>query len=190
LEQDEMTEEVVVSIIFDCIEHSLAALQTDYIDLYQVHMYDPTTPIRETLFALNDLIRSGKVRYIGCSNWASWQLNEAAHLASQHHLESFISLQQQYSLLCRNVEWDQVDVCIKDGVGILPWSPLAGGWLTGKIKRGQSSADSGSRIDWAEGLGWAATSFKDIDAKQQTYKVLDALEEVKKETNQPIARLH
>jgi aryl-alcohol dehydrogenase-like predicted oxidoreductase len=132
--------------IFDAVEASLSRLQTNYIDLYQVHAPDEATPLRETMRALNDLVRQGKVHYIGCSNFTSWQIQKANDIAEKENLEKFVTLQQQYSLLCRNVEWDTVDVCRHEGLGILPWSPLAGGWLSGKYDRSMEKPDEGSRL--------------------------------------------
>lgn len=131
--------------IIDAVEASLARLQTDYIDLYQIHGPDERTPLRETMRALNDLVRQGKVHYIGCSNFTSWQIQKANDIAEREHLEKFVTLQQQYSLLCRNVEWDTVEVCRQEGLGILPWSPLAGGWLSGKYDRSTDKPEENSR---------------------------------------------
>lgn len=133
--------------IFDAVETSLKNLQTSYIDLYQIHAPDENTPLRETMRALNDLVRQGKVNYIGCSNFTSWQIQKANDIAQEENLEKFVTLQQQYSLLCRNVEWDTVEVCRHEGIGILPWSPLAGGWLSGKYDRSTEAPEDGSRFD-------------------------------------------
>lgn len=133
--------------IFDAVEASLKRLQTNYIDLYQIHSPDEVTPLRETMRALNDLVRQGKVHYIGCSNFTSWQIQKANDIAEKENLEKFVTLQQQYSLLCRNVEWDTVDVCRNEGLGILPWSPLAGGWLSGKYDRSTEKPDEDSRFE-------------------------------------------
>ncbi|CAF0852002.1 unnamed protein product [Didymodactylos carnosus] len=172
--------------IMDSVETSLKKLQTKYIDLYQIHMPDKTTTIRETLHALNDLIRQGKVHYIGCSNFNSWQIQKAADIANSEHLNGFITLQQQYSLLCRNLEWDQLDVCQNEGLGILPWSPLAGGWLSGKFNRSNQKPDADSRVEWAEKIGWTETSWstKDVD---QTWNIIDELRAISKELNVSVA---
>lgn len=131
--------------IFDALEESLKKLQTTYVDLYQIHLPDRLTPLRETLHALNDLVRQGKIHYIGCSNFSSWQIQKAVDLSDREHLQRFVTLQQQYSLLCRNVEWDTTDVCHQEGLGILPWSPLAGGWLSGKYDRSMDKPEENSR---------------------------------------------
>jgi aryl-alcohol dehydrogenase-like predicted oxidoreductase len=131
--------------IYDAVEASLKKLQTSYIDLYQIHAPDDATSLRETMRAFNDLVRQGKVHYIGCSNFTSWQIQKANDIAEKENLEKFVTLQQQYSLVCRNVEWDTVDVCRNEGLGILPWSPLAGGWLAGKYDRSTDKPQEGSR---------------------------------------------
>lgn len=123
--------------IMKAVEASLRRLGTDYIDLYQMHVADPSTPIEETLRALDDLVRSGKVRYIGCSNYAAWQLCEALWTSRVVRLESFVTVQARYNLLDRRIEPELVPICQKYGVGIIPWGPLAGGFLTGKYRRGE-----------------------------------------------------
>ena len=123
-----------------CAEASLARLGTDYIDLYQIHKPDPATPIVETLGALNDLVTEGKVRFIGCSNFSGAQLTEAIAIARREGYPSFVTAQNQYSLIHRDIEPDLMPVCEAHGVGILPFYPLASGLLTGKYKRGQVPA--------------------------------------------------
>jgi aryl-alcohol dehydrogenase-like predicted oxidoreductase len=124
------------------VEGSLARLQTDYIDLYQVHRWDPVTPVEETLRALDDLVRAGKVRYIGCSNFTGWQIVESAWTARVNHLTPFVSAQPEYSLVVRDIEAEVLPACEKYGLGILPYYPLAHGFLTGKYKRGEPPAAS------------------------------------------------
>jgi aryl-alcohol dehydrogenase-like predicted oxidoreductase len=123
--------------ILDAVDASLRRLGTDYIDLYQVHAYDPTTPLDETLRALDDCVRSGKVRYVGCSNYSAWQLMKATALARELGTARYDCLQPQYSLACRFIEREHLPLCQEEGIGVIPWSPLAGGLLTGKIRRGQ-----------------------------------------------------
>jgi len=130
--------------ILDAIEASLRRLGTDYIDVYQVHAYDPTTPLDETLGALDDCVRSGKVRYAGCSNYSAWQLMKANALARELGTARFDCLQPQYSLICRFIEREHLPLCIEEGIGVIPWSPLAGGLLTGKMGKGQEPPE-GSR---------------------------------------------
>jgi aryl-alcohol dehydrogenase-like predicted oxidoreductase len=119
------------------VERSLRRLQTDYIDLYQLHTPDPLTPIEETLSALDDLVREGKVRYIGNSNFSGWQIADADWTARLNHGERFVSAQNQYSLLERDIERDVTPACERFGLGILPFFPLASGLLTGKYRRGE-----------------------------------------------------
>ena len=126
------------------VERSLRRLQTEWIDLYQIHAYDPRTPLDETLSTLDDLVREGKVRYIGASNYAGWQLAKALGLSALHGWERFVALQQQYSLLAREIEREQLPLCREEGVGVLVFSPLAGGLLTGKY-RASPEAPEGTR---------------------------------------------
>ncbi len=118
-------------------EASLKRLNTDYLDLYQYHFPDPTTPIEETLRALDDLVKSGKVRYIGCTNFAGWQISEAQWTSRVNHLHSFVTVQAKYNLLERQIEQEIVPCCKIHGLGLIPWGPLAGGFLTGKYRRGE-----------------------------------------------------
>ena len=132
-------------------EASLRRLGTDYIDLYQVHEWDGQTPLEETLTALDDLVRSGKVRYVGCSNYAAWQLMKALGIADARGLERFASTQVYYSLQNRDIETEIVPAVLDQGVGILVWSPLAGGLLSGKYRRGvQAPAGSRHLSEWDE----------------------------------------
>lgn len=126
-------------------EASLRRLQTDWIDLYQLHWPDPSTPMEETLAALDDLIRSGKVRYIGSSNLSGWQVADAAWIARTNQLNPFISAQNEYSLLKRDIEAHLLPACGHFGVGVLPYFPLASGLLTGKYRRG-AEAPPGTRL--------------------------------------------
>ncbi|CAF4970768.1 unnamed protein product [Rotaria sp. Silwood1] len=136
--------------------------------------------------ALNDLVRQGKVHYIGCSNFTSWQIQKANDIAEKENLEKFMALQQQYSLLCRNMEWDTIAVCRNEGLGILPWSPLAGGWLSGKFDRSTEKPDEGSRVSWAEKAGWPETNWS-TKKVEQTWNVLDQLRAIAKELNVSVA---
>ncbi len=123
--------------IMKAVDASLKRLQTDYIDLYQIHFPDPTTPIEETLRALEDLVRAGKVRYIGCSNFAAWQLCEALWTSRANNLQSFVTVQPRYNLFDRRIETELVPCCQAYGIGVIPYSPLAGGLLTGKYRQGE-----------------------------------------------------
>src|SRR5262245_55865502 len=131
--------------IMKAVEVSLKRLETDYIDLYYMHFPDPETPIEETLRSLDDLVRVGKVRYIGCSNFAGWQLCEALMISKTSNLESFIVVQSSYSLMDRAIERELIPCCQAYGVGVIPLRPLAAGFLTGKYRRGQESP-AGARL--------------------------------------------
>jgi len=134
--------------ILDGVDASLRRRGTDYLDLYQVHAYDPTTPLDETLGALDDCVRAGKVRYTGCSNFSAWQLMKATALAKELGVARFDCLQPQYSLVCRFIEREHLPLCAEEGIGVIPWSPLGGGLLTGKIKRdGEAPAGSRAAVD-------------------------------------------
>jgi aryl-alcohol dehydrogenase-like predicted oxidoreductase len=131
--------------IMDGVENSLRRLQTDYIDLYQAHCWDFVTPIEETLRAFDDLVTSGKVRYIGASNFTGWQIATALADSAAHGWHRFASLQTQYSLLCRSPEWEILPACSFYGVAVTAWSPLAAGWLSGKYQRDRLPP-AGSRL--------------------------------------------
>lgn len=131
--------------VLRAVEASLRRLDTDWIDLYQLHYPDEETPVEETLATLTDLVREGKVRYIGCSNVAGWQVADAAWTASSAGLAGFISVQNEYSLLDRSIEAEVVPACERFGLGVLPYFPLAQGLLTGKFRRGEPAAP-GTRL--------------------------------------------
>jgi aryl-alcohol dehydrogenase-like predicted oxidoreductase len=139
--------------IVKTVEDSLRRLQTDRIDLYQIHGQDIETPEEETLRALDDLVRQGKVLYIGCSNYAAYRLVESLWISKTQGLERFVSAQMQYSLVVRDIEREHVPVCREHGLGILPWSPLAGGFLSGKYRKGQAPP-AGTRLEqWKDRFG-------------------------------------
>lgn len=121
------------------VEASLKRLQTDYIDLYQLHNIDELTGVEHTLRALDDLVRSGKVRYIGVSNYSAWQIMKALAVSEKRNLERFVSLQAYYSLVARELENEFIPLCESEGLGILVWGPLSGGFLSGKFKRGEKA---------------------------------------------------
>jgi aryl-alcohol dehydrogenase-like predicted oxidoreductase len=129
--------------IMRAIEASLKRLQTDYLDLYQMHEPDPETPIEETLRTLDDLVKAGKVRYIGSSNFKAWQLSEAVWTSRANHLHYFVTEQPRYNILDREIEEELVPFCQRYNIGIIPWGPLAGGFLSGKYRRGEKAA-----ADW------------------------------------------
>ena len=131
--------------IMQAVEASLRRLDTDYLDLYQVHFPDPETPLEETLRALDDLVRSGKVRYIGNSNFAGWEIASGHWIAEHRNLTPFVSAQNEYSLLKRDIETEVLPACEAFGLGMLPFFPLASGLLTGKYRRGED-APEGARV--------------------------------------------
>ncbi|MDQ3904787.1 MAG: aldo/keto reductase [Actinomycetota bacterium] len=149
------------------VEASLQRLGTDYIDLYQMHSPDPETPIEETLSALDDLVHEGKVRYIGSSNFAGWQIVDADWVARTNHWERFISAQNRYSLLDRGVEREVIPACARVGAGMLPYFPLAAGMLTGKYRRGQPPPD-GTRLARSPRAGSFLTD--------RNFEIVEALE--------------
>jgi len=132
--------------ILRCVEHSLKRLRTDHIDLYQIHMQDIDTPEEEILRALDDLVRQGKVLYLGCSNYAAYRLMDSLWTSKSRNLTGFVTLQAQYSLVSRELEREHVPLCRAQGIGILPWSPLASGFLSGKYEKGQAPP-AGARLE-------------------------------------------
>lgn len=156
--------------IMRAVEDSLRRLQTDRIDLYQAHMQDVDTPEDETLRALDDLVRQGKVLYLGVSNYAAYRLMESLWASERERLERLVSFQAQYSLVVRDIEREHVPLCLKHGVGVLPWSPLAGGFLSAKIERG-APPPAGSRLEqWKQRLAGF-----DTDRNWKTLEVLKAV---------------
>jgi aryl-alcohol dehydrogenase-like predicted oxidoreductase len=173
--------------ILSAVENSLRRLQTDHIDLYQVHMWDDATPLKETLSSLDSLVKSGKVRYIGASNYAGYQLQKAMDLCKDHDWEGFSCLQPLYNLLDRDIEAEILPVCREEGIGVIPWSPLRGGWLSGKYRRGMEKPVEGTRIDEASQKGWSESW--DTYANEHTWKVLDELFAVAGETGKQPAQV-
>ncbi len=161
------------------IDASLKRLQVDYIDLYQVHCWDRFTPLEETLSTLNDIVRAGKVRYIGASNYSGWQLQKAIDIAKAQGWEPFVSLQALYNLLDRELEWELLPLAREEGLGVLPWSPLRGGWLSGKYHRGMTAPVAGARIEKASQEGWSETWER--YANDFTWDVVDAITAIAKE---------
>lgn len=159
--------------IFQSVDDSLRRLKTDYIDLYQAHCFDMSTPIDETLRAFDNLVRAGKVLYIGASNFTASQLIKALMLSRIHGWAPFISLQAEYSLIVRSPEWELLRVCREEGLGFLAWSPLAGGWLTGKYKRNQpppTNSRVGTRDRWDDQ--------PEQRESELTWRVIDTLIEI------------
>jgi aryl-alcohol dehydrogenase-like predicted oxidoreductase len=169
------------------VEASLRRLDTDYIDLYQVHSWDPGTPLEETLSTLHDLVRSGKVRYIGASNYTGWQLQKAIEISRQMGWERFVCLQALYNLLDRDSEWELLPVCRNEGLGFICWSPLRGGWLSGKFRRGMTAPPEGTRVETAEKHGWSE-SWSAYNT-EQTWSVIDELVAVASEAGKTPAQV-
>jgi aryl-alcohol dehydrogenase-like predicted oxidoreductase len=156
--------------IVRAVEASLARLGTDWIDLLQVHGYDGRTDLEETLRALDDLVRAGTIRYIGCSNYSAWHLMKALAISDRRGLERYAALQAYYSLVARELEWELVPLCLDQRVGILVWSPLAGGWLTGKFRRGQPPPE-GARTARNGAPGG-------LPDEEQAFDIVDALVDI------------
>jgi aryl-alcohol dehydrogenase-like predicted oxidoreductase len=150
-------------------EASLRRLGTDHIDLYQAHEWDGQTPLEETLDTLDGLVRAGKVRYVGCSNYAAWQLVKALGISDRLHLQRFVSQQIYYSLQAREAEYELVPAAIDQGLGILVWSPLAGGLLSGKYRRDAQPQEGRHLGDWDE---------PPVRDQDQLYDIVDALVEI------------
>jgi len=165
-------------IVASC-EASLRRLGTDYIDLYQIHGYDPDTPWTETMRALDDLVRDGKVRYVGCSNLAVRHILRANHLSERYGWSEFVSLQAYYSLLGRDLEHELLSLCREDGIGVMVWSPLAGGFLTGKFRRGEEGPDEARRSEF---------DFPPVD-EERGYDVVEVLDELAGKKGTTIPRL-
>ncbi len=161
--------------IVKTVEDSLRRLKTDRIDLYQIHMQDIETPEQETLRALDDLVRAGKVLYIGASNYAAYRLTDSAWISRTQHLERYVSLQAKYNLVERDLEREHVPACLEHGIGVIPWSPLAGGFLTGKYEKG-APAPEGARLHrWQE-------RYAGFD-KPRNWKIIAAVRAVAKEVD-------
>jgi aryl-alcohol dehydrogenase-like predicted oxidoreductase len=165
------------------VEGCLRRLGTDYIDLFQIHCYDAVAPVEETLRTLDDLVRAGKLRYIGCSNFSGWHLMKSLAVSERHGWERYVAHQAYYSLIGRDYEWELMPLGIKEGVSVVVWSPLGWGRLTGKIRRGhplpettrlkgQKSNEAGPKVD-----------------NEYLYKVVDALDAVAKDTGKTVAQI-
>lgn len=170
--------------LFQSVEESLERLGTDYIDLYQIHCFDKRTPLEETLRALDDLVRSGKVRYIGASNFTPSQLMKANLTARYEGWSPFSSLQLEYSLLVRSPEWELLPVCEELGVGTLAWSPLAGGWLTGKYRR-EADVPADSRVGRKD--RWDDSA--DQRGTEKAYTVIDMLLSISENSVRPVSQV-
>jgi aryl-alcohol dehydrogenase (NADP+) len=156
------------------LDASLRRLNLDCVDLYQLHAFDHWTPLDETLRALDGFVRAGKIRYYGLSNFTGWQLTKAAHLARELGVPGPVTLQPQYSLLVREIEWEIVPAALDAGLGLLPWSPLGGGWLSGKYHRDQRPSGA-TRLGDDPGRGMEAWDRRGTD---RTWDVIEAVQRV------------
>lgn len=164
--------------IMAAAEASLERLGTDYIDLYQVHGWDPATPIEETLRTLSDLVRMGKVNYIGVSNWTARHIAKALEVSRAHDWEAFSSLQAYYSLVGRDLEHELLPLTREEGLGVLPWSPLSGGFLSGKYTRENQSPEGARRAEF---------DFPPVD--ERGFDAVDELQEIASKKNASVAQV-
>jgi len=146
--------------LFDAIDGSLTRLGMDYVDLYQIHRFDPDTPIEETVAALHDIVKTGKARYIGASSMASWQLAKMLYVADRHGWIRFASMQNHYNLIYREEEREMLPLCLEEGIGVIPWSPLARGFLAGNRRKEDRGATARAKTDeFAHQLYYADDDF-------------------------------
>jgi aryl-alcohol dehydrogenase-like predicted oxidoreductase len=171
--------------IYHALESSLRRLQTDYIDLYWLHMWDMVTPVEEVVSTLNDLVGHGKIRYYGFSDTPAWYVARAQTLAEKEGKERLIALQLEYSLMERNIEREHIPVAQEMGIGVCPWSPLAGGFLTGKYKREGDSGKGEGRLETTKSSGNPA--FKKFS--ERNWRIHEVLVEVAKQMNKPPAQV-
>lgn len=170
--------------ILDAVEGSLRRLETDYIDLYQLHGPDPNTPMDETLRALEDVVRAGKVRYVGCSNFLAYQLALAIGRSETMGIVRFDSVQPRYNLLFREIERELLPLCEEEGVGVIPYNPIAGGLLSGKHSK-EAGPEEGSRF----ALGTAATRYQDRYWHEGMFEAVEAMRPLAEEAGMPLATM-
>jgi aryl-alcohol dehydrogenase-like predicted oxidoreductase len=168
------------------LDASLRRLNLDRVDLYQVHAWDPLTPVEETLRFLDDAVRAGKINYVGLSNFTGWQLQKAVDVAEFRGLSAPVCVQPQYNLLARAVEWEIVPACQAAGLGLLAWSPLASGWLTGKYRRGEPPA-AGTRV--LENADEGMRIWNQRGQSERTWQVVDAVRTVADGRGVPMAQV-
>jgi 1-deoxyxylulose-5-phosphate synthase len=150
--------------IMHAIDDSLRRLKTDYVDLYQIHRFDPTTPIEETMEALNDVVRAGKALYIGASSMYAWQFQRMLHVADSMGLARFVTMQNHYNLVYREEEREMIPLCLEEGIGLIPWSPLARGFVMGNRARGGKGETIRAKTDdFAQGLYYRDSDFTVVD---------------------------
>jgi len=165
------------------VEASLRRLGTDYIDLYQLHAFDALTPVEETLGVLDDLVRAGKIRYVGCSNFSGWHLMKSLAASEKHGLARYVAHQAYYSLIGREYEWELMPLALDQGVGTVVWSPLGWGRLTGKIRRGQPKPPV-TRLNDPTNMAYAPP----VD-EESVFRVVDALDAIAKETGRTVPQI-
>ncbi len=168
------------------LDASLTRLGVDCVDLYQVHSWDPLTPIAETLRTLDGFVRAGKIRYVGLSNFTGWQVQKTVATASALGLEIPVTLQPQYNLLVRELEWEIVPSCLDAGLGLLPWSPLGGGWLTGKYTRDESPTGA-TRL--GENPDRGVEAYARRSRQDRTWAVVDAVQSVAQQRGSSMAQV-
>ncbi len=167
--------------LIEACEESLRRLGTDHIDVYQMHGFDAITPVEETLSALDNLVKSGKVRYIGCSNYSGWHLMKSLSVSERYGWSRYVAHQAYYSLIGRDYEWELMPLAIEQKVGTIVWSPLGWGRLTGKLRRGQPLPEV-SRLPKTSEAGPPVSD-------EHLYKVVDAIDEVAKETGKSVSQI-
>jgi aryl-alcohol dehydrogenase (NADP+) len=167
------------------LDASLRRLGLEAVDLYQVHAFDPWTPLEETLRTLDGFVRAGKIRYYGLSNFTGWQLTKAVHLARALNVAGPVTLQPQYSLLVREIEWEIVPAALDAGLGLLPWSPLGGGWLSGKYRRNERPTGA-TRLGEDPNRGMEAY---DRRGMERTWAVIDAVQKIADERGVSMAEV-
>jgi len=170
--------------VLDAIDGSLRRLRTDYVDLYQLHHWDAQTPIDESLRALDDVVRAGKARYVGCSNFHAYQVARALGRSEALGLARFDSVQPRYNLLFRQIERELLPLCREEGIGVIPYNPLAGGFLSGKHRR-DTGPTAGTRFT----LGNAAERYQDRYWHEREFETVEALRPLAAEAGMPLARL-
>jgi aryl-alcohol dehydrogenase-like predicted oxidoreductase len=159
----------------DALDASLKRLGVERIDLYQMHAWDALTPIEETLRFLDDAVRAGKIAYYGFSNYLGWHITKAVHVAKANHFAAPATLQPQYNLLCRDIEHEIVPACLDAGIGLLPWSPLGGGWLAGKYKR-DTMPTGATRLGEDPNRGMEA--YAPRNAQERTWNILETVQKI------------
>lgn len=177
--------------ITQSLEQSLQRLKTDYVDLFQIHIWDDGTPLVETLMTLNDLVRCGKVRYLGASNLSGWQMQKIVEVSKQMGFNPFIALQQQYNLIERVSELEPFQVCKIHGIGVMPWSPLRAGFLTGKVKKGQTPAEGRmaySAVDPTNRFPASHPQWGRLD-KEHNWAILDVVQDIAQARGKSMAQV-